>query len=488
MPFCRTARGPAAGRDTCESDAPGHNGTGSARSRSDDGPPLLLMRSLLRVRFVRHVLMAGGAQTMNALLAMLSGIVVARALGTSGKGTLSVLMALGSMAVLLGTLGVHISAVYFQGRFKHEAADVVANNVFFGICGGLLTTGVLVGAGLVFSSELLHEISSGLFVIYAASVPFLYFNQFGRGILFGAGLIRTSYLPQIIEGVGLLVGTIGVLVVFGKHLAPLVAIRIAIEGAIAIFLLNAIRRALRFRLKVSFAMLRRQLAYGLKNYASSLLWLFLLQSDIVLCNHFLGSGPTGVYSVAVALGLPITMLAATVGQLTFQRVSSEEDRPTRIANTNRALRVLVPLVCAGAVVVGAASWGLIPLVYGSAFQPAAAALAFLLPGFIAYSLEIVVMNFLAGEGSPSIIVWAPLLGLIFNVVANLFVIPRWGINGAAATSSVGYTIVLVIVGAYYRRSTGSLLPEMFALRRADVAAVMGRPAAAGRAPAQKAAA
>ena len=41
------------------------------------------------------------------------------------------------------------------------------------------------------------------------------------------------------------------------------------------------------------------------------------------------------------------------------------------------------------------------------------------------------MNFVAAEGSPSIIYRAPLFGVVFNLGANLLVIPRWGIDGAA---------------------------------------------------------
>jgi O-antigen/teichoic acid export membrane protein len=161
------------------------------------------------------------------------------------------------------------------------------------------------------------------------------------------------------------------------------------------------------------------------------------------------------------------MLGGVVGTLTFQRVSAEEDREARIAQTNTALRVLIPLVAGVIVVVGLAAQLMIPILYGHAFSAAGVALLLLLPGLFAYSLEIVLMNFLAGEGSPPIVVYGPLVGLILNFVANLFVIPRWGINGASITSSVGYGAVLLLVVRYYRRSTGASLRELLVARRAD---------------------
>ena len=428
---------------------------------------------------MRHVLMASGARATQAVSAMVAGILVARFLGAEAKGTLSVLTALASMGVLLASLGIPLSGIYFLGRFKEERDLVISNNLVAGALGGVLTAGLLVAVATAFSDAILHGIEVSLLVLYACSVPFYFFNEFGRGVLFGEGKIRQAYLPDILGGGGLLIGTALALLVFGEHIVPLVALRVVVEVVVTFYVLFSIRRQTPFRLNTSRPMLRRQLGYGLRNYASSLMWLFLLQSDIVLCNHFLGSGDTGVYSVAVSLGLPITMLAAVVGSLTFQRVSSEASRATRIANTNRSVRILVPLVAVSIIATGALAFWLIPVVYGSAFSGAAAALALLLPGFLAYSIEIVLMNFLAGEGSPPIVVWAPAVGLAINVAANSFVIPRWGIDGASVTSSAAYGVVLLLVLRYYMRSTSSSLRDLFATRGADVDALLGGRAAAG---------
>src|SRR5947199_18893 len=136
------------------------------------------MKQIFRVRFVRDVAVTGGAQVGYAVATMIGGIIVARVLGPSGRGTLSVLTALGALAVLLA--------------------------------------------------------------------------------------------------------------VFGDHLLPLVVLRVASELLIATLLFVAIRRIRSFSFTPSMGLFRRQVRYGLRNYASSLLWAFLLQSDVILCNHFLG--------------------------------------------------------------------------------------------------------------------------------------------------------------------------------------------------------
>src|SRR6266498_2678766 len=97
------------------------------------------MRSPLRVRFVRDVALTGGAQVLQAGCAMLAGVLIARFLGPAPKGELAVLAALGSMAVLLASLGVHQSGIYFLGLFKDRADTVISNIAAFASFGGIAT-------------------------------------------------------------------------------------------------------------------------------------------------------------------------------------------------------------------------------------------------------------------------------------------------------------------------------------------------------------
>jgi O-antigen/teichoic acid export membrane protein len=433
----------------------------------------LPLRRLLSVRFIRDAAVSTGAQVSMNVAAMLGGVLVARVLGPEGRGTLAVLTALGAMAVLLASLGLQTSSIYFMGRFKDDRDTIVINNTLVGLIGGLVTAGLLVLAGLALHDVLLPGIPIYLFLLYALCIPFNYFSDFASRTALGLGKVFLMNTAPLTGGVGLLIGTAGVLAVFGAHIAPLIVLRVLIEVVTATILFVSIFRATGLTGRPSRVLLRRQLHYGLRNYASSLMWLFLLQSDVVLCNHFLGTGPTGVYSVAAALGLTVTILGAPIGTLVFQRVAAEEDPAVRASNTNYTMRLLVPVIGVSAVLIAAASPWLVPIVYGEEFRGAVTALLLLLPGLIALTLETVLMNFLAGDGSPSIVYRAPILGLVVNVGANLFVIPRWGINGAAVTSSVGYLIVFFVVVRFYMRWTGSSLGDVLRTRGADLALLRG---------------
>jgi O-antigen/teichoic acid export membrane protein len=421
-----------------------------------------VLRRLVGVGFVRDAAFTGGTQILHALGAMIGGIMVARTVGPTGTGTISVVVALASTAVLLASLGVHQSSIYFLGRPGSDRDAVMSNAIVFGLVGGAVAAGGLAVSGVLFRRQLLDRISIGLFLLYVAAVPFSYFTEFARRLVLGSGRVGMYSSPDIIEGIGLVVGTGAVLLAFGTRLTPLIGVRVAIEVAIATSMGVYLWRSVHFAFRPSRPLLRDQLAYGLRTYTGSLLWVVLLQSDLILCNGFLGSGQAGVYSVAVSLGLPVTLLAGVIGTLTFQRTAADPSRDSRVANANRVMRLLIPITILCAAGLAVASGFLVDLLYGPAFRGSVSALVLLLPGLCALTVETVLMNFMAAEGSPSIIYRAPLVGVVFNLAANLVVIPRWGIDGAAVTSTLGYLLVLVLVIRFYLTWTGSRARDLVA--------------------------
>lgn len=437
-------------------------------------------RSSLRVKlatrpFVRHVAMTGGAELGQAASAMAAGIIVARVLGPSATGTLTVLASLAGLSVLVGSLGIQFSAIYFLGQAdamsdsgsgseRKEASTlsnaVISNSLFAGLAGGLVTAAGLAVGVVVFRHSLLSHISISTFLLFLPFVPLHYFNTFARRVALGTRHVFFYLLPEAVSAVGLVSGTALALTFLGHRLKPLVILLVLLEAVSFFVLLGFSRRLLADRIGVSLRILRRQILYGLRNYAGSLLWLCLLESDAILCNDFIGARQTGVYSVAVSLGLPITFLASVSAAFLFQRVASDPDRPARIANTNRVARLIAAFLAIAAIGVGGLGPLLIPLIYGNAYAGASTALVLLLPGFWCFGIESILMSFLGGEGSPPIVYRAPLIGLILNFVANLFVIPAFGIDGAAATSSVAYFVVLSMVMSYYLKSTGARMQDV----------------------------
>ncbi len=73
---------------------------------------------------------------------------------------------------------------------------------------------------------------------------------------------------------------------------------------------------------------------------------------------------------------------------------------------------------------------------------------FFIAGIFLLSLATIHNNVLAGRGYPPIIIYATGAGFILNFGLNLLFIPRYGITGAAITSSISYFVMFFMVLIY----------------------------------------
>ena len=64
-------------------------------------------------------------------------------------------------------------------------------------------------------------------------------------------------------------------------------------------------------------------------------------------------------------------------------------------------------------------------------------------------------------------------GLVVNVAINLWLIPRYGIDGAAVASSVSYLLTALLTLIVFHRLSGRGWIETLVIRRSDLVALLG---------------
>ncbi len=91
-----------------------------------------------------------------------------------------------------------------------------------------------------------------------------------------------------------------------------------------------------------------------------------------------------------------------------------------------------------------------------AFEQSLPPLFVILPGVVALSQTKVVSSYLAGLGLTAITSYANVGSLVVNVVANLVLIPAFGIVGAAAASLISYSLSALVLSAVAARLNARL--------------------------------
>jgi O-antigen/teichoic acid export membrane protein len=148
----------------------------------------------------------------------------------------------------------------------------------------------------------------------------------------------------------------------------------------------------------------------------------------------------------------------------------------------RLSRLVTGVSVAGAIVILATAWAIVPLVYGPAFSASVEPLLILLPGIVALAPAKVLASYVAGVGRPALNLVVSLVSLAVTLVLDLLLIPTIGIAGAAIASTAAYLVGAVMTVAVFRRLTrvrarDILLPtveDLRQLRGAIAAGATGR--------------
>lgn len=197
-----------------------------------------------------------------------------------------------------------------------------------------------------------------------------------------------------------------------------------------------------------FARLR---SYGLRSWVGSLSFIVSLRVDQMILVGLVTLEDLGVYAVSAALATLSGPVARGIGQSLQPFIRHAASDIERIARIERSLRwvamaslgVLVPLAIAARTVV--------PIVFGDEFSQSVTPLLLLLPGAFAADINQVLSTALAGFNRPEDASKAQVMSAITTVVGLAFLLRPYGIEGAAITSSIAYTVATIVAASYWLR-------------------------------------
>jgi O-antigen/teichoic acid export membrane protein len=220
--------------------------------------------------------------------------------------------------------------------------------------------------------------------------------------------------------------------------------------------------------------LGRVLRFGLLATVNSVFTVIFYRSDILLLTYLSGYAAAGSFRVAHTLA-DVPMLIQPVVSLPLMPILAEQLRAGNAADLARFRRLVTASVLAllGPILIGGLVFArpLVTLFFGDAYAGAVPAFALLL---VSSALQIGIVAhayvfYMSGR--------LPLLCVIsgteaaVNVAANLVLIPRYGITGAAAASLATLAVGTLLLLCLYYRAERPAAPTAAAARFAVALAV-----------------
>lgn len=388
-------------------------------------------------------------------LALASSVLLARVLGPDGRGLFALALLLPEWGKTLGLVGFDQANAVYAGVAPGQRRALVCHSLVTGMVIGTLIAGAGV-AFLMLGAPGFPAIAAAphwLFVLPLLGVPFSLVATYWSAIL--RGMNRIIMLNAVEVGLkAWAVALLAILLLWGN-----VGVAGAIWADVATAVLGALVLALLLGRTGAWSgptfnrtLWIRTATFALPAYVGMTAAYAHHRADELIIAALLRPSDLAFYVVAVGLAERLWLLTGAVANALLPHLTNQPQRdPALPAAVARHVMLWTGLAC---LTVFLFADTVVSLLFGPAFSASTAPLRWLLPGILALSIGKVLVAELLAREKPGKASWATVVATVVNAVANLALVPQWGITGAAIASSVSYTLLSVIVTWCYVRETG----------------------------------
>jgi O-antigen/teichoic acid export membrane protein len=214
--------------------------------------------------------------------------------------------------------------------------------------------------------------------------------------------------------------------------------------------------------------LREQLRFGMRAAGGSTAGFINMRISIFIVSIMFAPAALGWYTLAIGTGELLWQVSRAFVWSALGRIGSDpfDDSAALVARLTRNTLAIVGSL--GIFVFIAGPW-LIVHVYGQAFAPAGIALRWALPGLVAYAAEVALTKFVILQlGRPLLTICVQTGAAIVCAASTIALAGRFGIVGAAASTSFTYLIVTAVLLTVFVRGTRISLRRLLIVQPEDI--------------------
>ncbi|GAA6131556.1 flippase [Halopseudomonas sabulinigri] len=403
-------------------------------------------------KYILNILWIFVDKGASLLITFLTTVVVARYLGPSDYGILAYAISLGTLFAVAGHMG--LSGLVVRELVKHpERADET-----LGTCLGLKFIGMLSGFCLLLIYAVITEwqntIKFSMILIIGSAMLFNCFDVVdywfqskikARYITISrvAGIASASLfkISLCFTGLSLLYFSLGNLIQ-----------SIVIAGLfIAIYKLTTGHSVTTWKFNKERA--RKLFSEGWLIYAGSVFAIVNLKADQIMLEKMSGSSEVGIYAVAAQLSEAIYFIPIAIVATLFPKlISIHQNKQEFTLNLQRLFDLLFALAITIAIAFTFAAPFIISFFFGAAYSESSDILQIHIWACIFIFLRAAFSKWIIIEGALIFSLITQGLGAFANIAANLYLIPKFGGEGAAYATLLSYAASSYISLAIYEKT------------------------------------
>jgi O-antigen/teichoic acid export membrane protein len=401
-----------------------------------------------------------------------AALMVARGLGPAGRGTTAFITVTSLVVGRLTKVGVTESTTVFAAQRPNLRPTLLTNLLLFTLAGATAGAAVVCGTLLALGDARPAGLGpTEIAILGAATIAnsvLVGANAFLLGCArFRARSILTAIGPWVYALLVAAFWLAGGLTIAEAALAWAIG-----EAAWAAALTVACRRGTGLG-RPELSLMRECIRFGVRAWLGTLANFANFRADQILMGFISTQAALGIYAVAVNVSevvLYLPQATATALLPLLARASAEQST----GKTLMAFRSVMLVTSVSVAIAAAVGVPLLPVVFGSNYEPSVTPFLWLLPGAIGFAATLVLSNALVAVTRPGLSSIGPLVSLVIGIAADLVLIPRFGATGAASAACLAYVAGGIVSLIAYRRHAdfrwSELLPHWSDVRTLGAAA------------------
>lgn len=374
------------------------------------------------------------------LVAFFVNILVVRSFGPTQYGTVSYVLSYTGLFSSLAYLG--LDGVVYVDLIKHpERKNILLGTAFYLKCLGALAAFVCVALSLLF---LENTAQLNIYILIVACSFF--FQPFNVINLFFQAQVQAKPAVVLTLGINCILSVLKVVCVLAKldlvYFILLTLVESTLSAAGYVYIYRRYKQSI-FQWTKDFEVAKSLLVRSLPLVLSGAFAMLYARVDQVIIKHMMSAHAVGLYDAAVRIAeMWYFVPTAVVGSLLPAVLNAQKHSEDKyILRLTRLYTFALYFSLLFAFPFSFLSDFIIVTLYGEAYAGAADVLRVYVWGGVSFILGAAINNILINENNTKFTLYANFMAMALNVALNIFLIPKYGIIGAAWATCISYTMI-----------------------------------------------
>jgi len=370
-------------------------------------------------------------------------IYAARALGATEYGVFAYVLGLAGFFTVFSDMGINSLLMRDVASHPEEKSKYFAASFWIKII--LLSIASLL---LVFVAPYFSKIgiAISLFSLVALMAVFDGLGEFFSSFLRGVEKMELEAFIIVAENIALVIAGFALLALSpnAKSLIMSYIVSLGLGAILAAFFIR--KQFLNIFRYFDINLIKKIINSAWPIAFSSILGIFMINTDVVMLGWLRTAQEIGYYSIGqrfvpLLLTLPNIFATAIFPILSRFAAQKEQQKEKNLNEKSMALifMIVLPLIFGGIILAAP----IIKLIFGQSYLPAVPAFRILITSLIWIFPNVFLTNLVLVHNYQKKIVKYLVLSSLGNIIINLFLIPLWGIIGAAVATFISQTLYVV---------------------------------------------